>query len=381
MNRMSSPSFVDRFLSSIGGPGLRPVNVGPTVASSGDRGFGQRTSMNCLRVFRAAVSGVVVPAPLRFHGWVLDRPIIVTNRCADSCSQELGLDRERARKWVAGLIYDHGRVTNRLPSPIAGRRSPSGYFALVEGVLALPLAEDRNGASEWVATNCVFFPDYRRRYGVAAAVDPFTISGPALLEHVNLSSHAVERFQQCCAGHPDPEIAEAELRHNLALGAHAVREPPAWCRTRKADFYLVAFDEFCLPMSRNVSRGRPFDALTCMHRASDLFGPDTAALAGHCRPDPQAFPEVGPERGALTAAFAGPARLSWHRPRWAADHPRARFWIIFSDWLVAPVAWEPDLATRPLIVLDLVEQRSPLRRLRRSLPPGWRSFTRPRFRR
>jgi hypothetical protein len=294
---------------------------------------------------------------------VLDRPIVVTSRCADSCAVELGLDRERARKWVAGLIFDHGRVTDRLPSPVAGRRSPSGFFALVDGVIVLPLAEHRNGSGEWVATNCLFFPDYRRRYGVAADIDPFTVTGSALLRHVNLSSQAVEHFQQHCAGDPDPAVAEAELLKILAPRVHAVRQPPDWCRTGEADFYLVANDEFCLPMSRNGSRGKAFDALTCLHRAGDLFGLDPAALARHCRLDPAAFPETGPEREILAGAFRQPAVLSWHRPRWVPSDPRARFWIVFSDRLAAPVAWEPDLVDQPLFVLGLVERRSWLRRV------------------
>jgi hypothetical protein len=209
-------------------------------------------------------SGIEIRAAVRFDDRMLDHPIIVTNRCADSCSVELGIDRERARRWVAGLIYDHGRVTGRLPSPVAGRRSPSGFFALVDGVIVLPLAERRNGAGEWVATNCVFFPDYRRRFGAAAEIDPFAVTGWALLKHVNLTSQAIERFQRRCAGNLNPELAEAELRKILAPAVHAVRSAPSWCRPGRCDFYLVANDEWCLPVSRNGSQGKAFDALTCM---------------------------------------------------------------------------------------------------------------------
>ncbi|MGH3326780.1 MAG: hypothetical protein ACRDPT_03105 [Streptomycetales bacterium] len=295
-------------------------------------------------------------------GW----PIVVTNRCADSCLSEFGLaDRESARGWLYDLIAKRGQVTAELPPPMQGRRSPSGYFCLIDGMLVLPLAADRDGRAQWIATNCLAFPDYRRRYGTAAQVDPFTLAGPALLAQVNFTDHAVRRFQERCAAHPDPSVAARQLVATLAPVAQAVPRPPAWCRTQPADFYLVAGDEFCLPMSRHGSGGKAFDAKTCIHRASDLFQLRGPALAAACRIGPGALPDTGATTE-LDHAFVAAGSLSWTPPRWAPREPRARFWVLFSPRLVAPVAWEPD-ASRPLVLLSLVRRRSLWERIRTRL--------------
>ncbi|WP_258904004.1 hypothetical protein [Actinokineospora sp. UTMC 2448] len=74
-------------------------------------------------------------------------PIVVTNRCADACAEAFGLaGRDQARAWLSDLVANNGEITDRLPTPVAGRRRPSGHFVLVENVLILPLAHDRDGS-------------------------------------------------------------------------------------------------------------------------------------------------------------------------------------------------------------------------------------------
>lgn len=191
------------------------------------------------------------------------------------------------------------------------------------------------------------------------------LEGTALLNQVNISAHAVERFQQRCQASPDPQVAEAELLNTLAAGVRAVLRPPAWCRTAKADFYLVAYNEFCLPVSRQGSGGKAFDALTCMHRANDLFLLDGPSLARVCFIDPKTFAADDERREAIATAFQNGARLSWHRPAWVKPDWRARFWVIFSDRLVAPVAWHPDRPSRQLVILGLAERRTLIQRVAR----------------
>ena len=293
------------------------------------------------------------------YGW----PVVVTNACADRCATEFGLaGREPAREWLTRLVGERGRITDQLPAPMRGRRSKSGYFCVIDGMLVLPLAADRLGNPQWIATNCLAFPDYRRRYGTTAAVDPFPLSGTALLAQVNFTEHAVQRFQQRCGGHPDPLLAREQLNAALGPGTRATRRPPAWCRTQPADFYLVAGDEYCLPMSRDGSGGKPFDAKTCIHRASDLFAARGPALASYCRLDPDTIPPGSEDAETVVAALRSAGLLSWHQPPWAKPEPRARFWILFTGRLAAPVAWHPD-APQPLTVLSLAHRRSLLARL------------------
>jgi hypothetical protein len=73
-------------------------------------------------------------------------PIVVTNACADAYAAELAIpDRDTARGSLYGLIGQRGRITAELPSPVQRRGRPSGYFCLVDGMLVLPLAADREG--------------------------------------------------------------------------------------------------------------------------------------------------------------------------------------------------------------------------------------------
>lgn len=291
-----------------------------------------------------------------------DWPIVVTNRCADACAAAFGIaGRDRARAWLHNQIGNRGTVTDHLPAPVAGRRSPSGFFLLVPDTLVLPLAEDRDGAPQWIATNCLAFPAAR---GGAAAVDPLRLAGRDLLDQVNVLPHAVQRFQQRAGGDPVPELAHRQLLATIAPTVRATARPPSWCRTRAADFYLVAGDEdeFCLPC-RAAGGPRPFDVITCIHRATDLFALDGAGLGARCRFDPAEFPPNSREALALRAAFEQGGRLSWHRPPWARRRADARWWIVFDDRRAAAVAWQPDRRDRPLLVLGMAARRSLLARL------------------
>lgn len=284
-------------------------------------------------------------------------PIVITNRCADACAEAFAIpDRGLARDWLTERIIRHGVVTAELPGPLAGRRSPSGYFLLVDGVLVLPLAADRDGRPQWIATNCLAHP--HDRHGAAGGADIFALSGHDLLAQVNMLPHAVERFQQRCGGHRDLDRARHDLLERLAPTVRAVRRPPSWCTTRRAEFYLVAGadDEYCLPC-RTGSGARPFDVTTCIHRAGDLFELTGSRLAACCRRDPAASPSNGSYRDRLlNRAFRFGGRLSWHRPRWAKPHPAARWWIVFHERIAAPVSWEPD-AERPLLILQVADHR------------------------
>jgi hypothetical protein len=255
-----------------------------------------------------------------------DWPIVITHRCADACAEALGLaGREQAREWLREVIAERGRHTERLPEPMAGRRSPSGRFLLVDGVVALPLAADRDGEGKWIATNCLVFPGHRGPEGGAGVADPFGVRRSELFAQVNLLPHAIERFQQRCGGSPDPERAHSELVERLAPTVRAQHRPPPWCGTRPAAFYLVAGadDEYCLPC-RDGGGARPFDATTCIHQACDLFMLTPPRLAPRCRLDPAALAEGSRARRVLTEAFEFSGRLSWQRPRWARALLRTR---------------------------------------------------------
>ncbi|MGH3648089.1 MAG: hypothetical protein ACRDTM_13055, partial [Micromonosporaceae bacterium] len=183
------------------------------------------------------------------------------------------------------MIDQRGKVTDQLPEPVARVRSSSGFFMVAHDVVVLPLAKASDGTARWIATDCKVFPTYQPRYrssGVGG-VDPYRLWGADLVRHVRLSQAAIEHFQQRCDGDPDPMIAGEELREILSRDAQAVPEPPSWCRTQvRADFYLVAADEYLLPMSRKGSRGYAFEARDLLHRASDLLALRGEALAARC---------------------------------------------------------------------------------------------------
>lgn len=295
---------------------------------------------------------------------VSDWPIVVTNSCADACAEAFDLvGREHARGWLLAVISERGVVTDRLPAPVAGRRSPSGYFVVVDDLLVLPLAADRDGRAQWIATNCVAFPRSRRHDGDASQ-DPFRLKGWNLLNQVNVLPHAVDRFQQRGGGHPDAERARQELLGMLAPTVRASRRPPPWCGTRPAEFYLVAGqdDEFCLPC-RAGSGARPFEVITCIHRAGDLLTLNPTQLAARCQFQPNTLPPDSRAARLIAEAFHFSGRLSWHAPRWAKPRPEAKWWIVFRNRLAAPVVWQPEDEATPLLVLDLADHRPMLVRL------------------
>jgi hypothetical protein len=263
-------------------------------------------------------------------------PVVVTNACADQCMRELGLaEREQARAWLVELVHTRGRVVADLPAPLRGRRSPSGYFCVIDGMVALPLAADRQGGAQWIATSCVLFPGYRRRYGSAAR----------------------------------------QLAAALGADARASRRPPNWCRTRRADFYLVAREEFCLPMSAQGSGGKAFDATTCLHRAADLFLLRGRELAARCAPVDDRLTDrlidqgrsfrlddMVTETSHLSWTPPDWARRQWARSPWARAGSEARFWLVVSDRCTVPVAWTSSSPT-PLQPLGVLHRRGPIRRL------------------
>ncbi|MGH3729118.1 MAG: hypothetical protein ACRDTU_10235 [Micromonosporaceae bacterium] len=294
-----------------------------------------------------------------------DWPVVVTNQCAEVAAEKFGLAHaDRARTWLYQVIKQRGQVTHELPPPVATLRSGSGYFMVADDVVVLPLMPAKDGTARWIATDCAVFPSYRRRGG-AATVDPFQLSGADLVQHVGFSRRAVEQFQERSPADPNPEIAREELRDLLAADSRATAKPPAWCRARNADFYLVSGDEYVLPMSRQNSSGYEFEALSCVHRAGVLFGLRGADLAARCRFGGAIFAASSSKE--FLAALSDAGRLSAHRPSWAKAHPAARFWVIASDTLAAPAAWQHHHTRQPLLVLDVAERLVWRERLRRTI--------------
>ena len=294
-----------------------------------------------------------------------DWPVVVTNRCAEACAEEFGLGhRDGARAWLYKIIQQRGHVTDHLPEPVARLRSGSGYFMVANDVVVLPLVKASDGTARWIATDCKVFPSYRERHSNTAKVDPLRLTGAPLVRQVNFTRRAIERYQQLCDGDPNLDLAREDLRAILSRDARAVGKPPAWCRTDKAEVYLVSADEYVLPLSRNGTAGFAFDALGLAHRASELFSLDGRDLIRRCR---MSSTVEKPRREMLLERITPAARLSWRRPRWAPVHPSARFWLMALPRLAAPVAWQPDKPDRPLLILDVVGPPSLLDRLRRRL--------------
>jgi hypothetical protein len=293
--------------------------------------------------------------------------VVVAKHCAEVCANEFGLVRpEYARAWLYDLIGKRGKRTQKPPAEVANLTSPSGFFMVVDGVLALPLAvvgDPVAGSARWMAVDCKIFPSYRERYGNAVGeVDPLPLRGASLLRHVNLTTPAVMRFQMLCQADQNKDIAREELREILVEDARAVTEPPDWCRKApESDYYLVSGDEFLIPLKRRSAV--VFDAAGLIHRASSLFVLRGADLAARCRYLESALPYGSERRDLLETALRTSGHLSWRRPGWARPHPRAQFWIVLASSLAAPVAWQPEQGPWPLLVLDLVHRQSLLARL------------------
>ncbi|MGW4367694.1 hypothetical protein ACWEKT_18810 [Nocardia takedensis] len=288
-------------------------------------------------------------------------PVVVSNACADAAVELFGLgSRGAAREWVLEVIADRGEVVERLPEEFGRRRSPSGYFLVAESLLALPLAagKDRDGGPVWVATQCLGVPQ-------SDVVDPFALVGNQLLEQVSFTVHAIQRFQERAGGVPDAVVARRQLVDLLVQDVYASRSAPRWWRSASpALFYLVAGsgDEICLPC-RGGDGVRPFTATTFMHRAADLFAVPEQDLWLRCRVDPERFPSGGSAERRLLRLLGKGARLSWHKPKYVPFEVRAKWWLLLSPGLAAPVAWEPEDPARPLVVLGLCDDRTWWRRL------------------
>ena len=144
----------------------------------------------------------------------------------------------------------------------------------------------------------------------------------------------------------------------LKLTVTAKPRPPDWCRTdTSASFYLVAgnSDEYCLPC-RPGRRDKPYDVLTCMHRASetDIFRLTGRDLAMRCAFDKNRLPPGDARRSIIQKAVNHSGRLSWDRPSWAAYDSDATWWIIDGGKLAMPIRWKPGAkGDRELIILDL----------------------------
>src|SRR5438270_541128 len=82
--------------------------------------------------------------------------------------------------------------------------------------------------------------------------------------------------------------------------ARAVRQRPEWYRSRTPDdFYVVGNDgEYCLPMRRHASDGKPFEATTFLHQAARLFELAPADLVRYCRFTPEAIKDAESLAGA-----------------------------------------------------------------------------------
>ncbi|MCM3922292.1 hypothetical protein ND748_11565 [Frankia sp. AiPs1] len=292
----------------------------------------------------------------------------ISNAAARMCAADGGMaGPEQARIWLLGQV-ERGVVTDRLPHSMQGRRSPTGQFCVVDGVLILPLAHARQGG--WVATSCHFDPTYLASRDGVGNVDPFALSGPELARLVSFSGHCRDRYRERCGGPRRDQDVDAELGGIIARSGRAVTRRPSWSSSSRddAEFYLVADDEYMLPVVRQGSATRPFVATTCMHRAQDLFGYSGAALADLCRL-PSSAGDAGPRLIALRAALTDSgATLRWRPSRRGRPVPDTRFSIEAGRAELA-VDWDRTAAT-PLTIVRVCRGGRRWRRLARGAQPN-----------
>lgn len=298
----------------------------------------------------------------------------ITDAAARQAAAALGWAQPQARAFLEQQARGAGRVvtSDQLPAPHKGRRSKTGRFLLVDNVLILPLAVDRYDPRGFAATGCLVLDAYLRANGRGGDhVDPFALTGDALMAQVRLTEHAVIRYQQRAGGPADPRAAHDEMRWVLARDARALRRRPKWTRSRNtADFFLVAGgpdgeEGFCLPVSRQGGGATPFEALTCLHRSTPLFESSPAELArrvAFTKDVLEAFDRLYPGEGTaasrFTALIAQHGRLQWHPPNGHPGHQGARFYVV-ADSALIPVAWKKTSRV-PLLALDVTTTRVPL---------------------
>lgn len=288
-----------------------------------------------------------------------DWPVVVTNRCAERCATAMKLgSRREARDWLTRQLPD-GYVTRELPAGMGRPRSPSGYFLVIDDLVVLPLAEDRQNQRQWIATDCIAATGGRR----GARIDPYGMSGSELVQYADITRHALERFHERCGAPKNLDLARTQLvRWLVASTARAVPRSPSWCRTGHADFFVVADDELCLPARWGGGGGQAFSLTTCIHRAGDLFELGPVELMRRCRINRTRTAPHDP--AVLSRAIAASGRLSWHHPRWVVHVQDARFWILVNEGCVLQVSWDPE-AARPLTVIGVAKRRAWLAGFRR----------------
>ncbi|MFA1546173.1 hypothetical protein [Actinomadura chokoriensis] len=304
----------------------------------------------------------------------------ITDAAARQAAADLGWTPVQARAFLEKQVPSAGRVvtSDQLPAPYKGRRSKTGRFLLIDGVLILPLAVDERDASGFAATGCVVLDAYLRANGRGKRhIDPFALTGAELVDQVRLTEHAVKRYQQRTDGPADPKAAEEQMRWVLGKDARAVRRRPRWTNSSNtADFFLIAGgndgeEEFCLPISRQGGGAKPFEALTCLHRSMPLFELSSAELARRVAFSKEvlaAFDRVYPGEGSgegstasrFTEMIALHGRLERHPPSGHARHHGARFYVVAGPAFI-PVAWKKNSQV-PLLALGVESVRLPLRR-------------------
>ena len=210
--------------------------------------------------------------------------IRITDSCAQTCMTRFDLDTvDTARAFLTHTLAQRGTLVDSLPPRFHDPQSPSGNFALVDGLFAVVLVEDSTKPRQWVATTCLPDPRHQPR------PDTPTPATPA--RRVELSGHAIAQFQHSCGGHPDTVIAAAQLRSLLDRTARIATAPPRWsCTEKPTDLLLTVGEhqEYLIPCRRRRNGG--YTATTVVMRDGDLFDLDARGLLGRCRIDDAAVP-------------------------------------------------------------------------------------------
>ena len=143
------------------------------------------------------------------------------------------------------------------------------------------------------------------------------------------------------------------------------RTPPAWCTTpaQRTSISSPARVTSAVYPAAPVAALEPFDVITCIHHAGNLFTLNPTQLAARCQVEPTTLPPDSRKTMLITNAFHFSGRLSWHQPLWTRPCPDAKWWIVFNNRLATPVAWQPEIEATPLLTLDLADHRPLIVRL------------------